>query len=53
MAETEKLSDMVDNLVDEKPEQAQIAFHDYLQGKMKEVIVPPGGELVDTGKSEE
>lgn len=34
MADTEKLKDMLDNLVNGKPEVAQVAFHDYLRGKL-------------------
>ena len=45
MADKAKLNDMVNNLVDQKPEEAAINFHDYLQTKMSEVI---GGE----GKNE-
>jgi len=38
MADTEQLSKMLDNLINKKDEQAQVHFHDYLQGKMQEVI---------------
>lgn len=34
MPNTEKLKDMLDNLVNGKPEVAQVAFHDYLRGKL-------------------
>lgn len=34
MPNTEKLKDMLDNLVNGKPEIAQVAFHDYLRGKL-------------------
>ncbi len=34
MPNTEKLRDMLDNLVDGKPEQAQVAFHDYLKTRL-------------------
>lgn len=40
MAETEKLRNMLDNLIKNKPEQAQVDFHDYLQGKMQDVVSP-------------
>lgn len=38
MAETDKLRDMLDNLINDKPEQAQVNFHSYLQDKMQEVV---------------
>jgi len=38
MADTEELSKMLDNLINDKGEQADVHFHDYLQGKMQEVI---------------
>ncbi len=38
MPNTEKLKDMLDNLVNGKPEQAQVAFHDYLRNKLHGVI---------------
>ena len=40
MAETDKLRSMLDNLIKDKPEQAQVDFHDYLQGKMQDVARP-------------
>lgn len=38
MAETDKLRNMLDNLINDKSDQAQVDFHDYLQGKMQEVV---------------
>ena len=38
MADKDKLSSMVDAIINDKPEEAQIAFHDYLGGKMKEEL---------------
>ena len=38
MAEKERLSDMLDALIKDQPEEAQIAFHDYLGNRMKEEI---------------
>lgn len=38
MPNKEKLKDMLDNLIDGKPEQAEIAFHDYLNVKMRQVV---------------
>ena len=43
MADTDKLNDMVDNLIDKKPEQAQVDFHEYLQTKMQEIVGRQGG----------
>jgi hypothetical protein len=45
MSDNEQLDKMLDNIMDEKPEQAEINFHDYLQGKMQEVLhgtIPDG-----------
>lgn len=41
MSGNEKLQNMLDNLINQNPEQAQVHFHDYLQTKMQGVI---GGE---------
>jgi len=38
MADTEKLRNMLDNIIDDKNEQAQVDFHDFLSSKMREVI---------------
>ena len=38
MADNSKLNDMVDHLINQKPEQAQVDFHGYIKGKMKEVV---------------
>lgn len=38
MSENSKLNDMLDDLINQKPENAQVNFHDYLQGKMREVM---------------
>lgn len=35
-----KLGDMLDALVKNKPEDAQIAFHDYLGDKMRPEVAP-------------
>ena len=48
MADKEKLNNMLDNLINDKGEQAQVDFHDYLGGKMKEVLgIDPAGEVDD------
>ena len=43
MADKEKLRNMLDNLIDDKSEQAQVDFHDYLGDKMKDTlgVTPP------------
>jgi len=38
MADNDKLSDMLDNLIDTNPEQAQMDFHDYLQDKIQDMV---------------
>jgi len=38
MSDKEALNKMLDNLINNKGEQAEVHFHDYLQGKMQEVI---------------
>jgi hypothetical protein len=38
MSDNEQLDKMLDNIMDDKHEQAEINFHDYLQGKMQEVL---------------
>lgn len=34
----DKLRDMLDSLIDDNPEQAQVHFHSYLEDKMKEKV---------------
>ena len=38
MADKERLGDMLDAIINNKPEEAQIAFHDYLGNKMKQEL---------------
>lgn len=38
MADKEKLGQMVDALINQKPEDAQIAFHAYINQRVKEEI---------------
>ncbi len=38
MTNTEKLKDMLDNLINGKSEQAQVVFHDYLKSKLNGVV---------------
>lgn len=51
MADKEKLNDMLDSLIDDKDEQAQVHFHSYLEDKMKEVLGTKIEPEVDTEKS--
>ena len=60
MADTDKLKDMLDNLINNKPEQAQTVFHAYLKDKLTGVLghekveVPqvPAAPVVDTDSKE-
>ena len=38
MADKEKLKNMLDNIINDKSEQAQVDFHDYLGDKMKDTL---------------
>ena len=40
MDDKDKLRYMIDALVDDNSEQAEVDFHQYLEDKMKEVIHP-------------
>lgn len=57
MADTQNLKDMLDSLINGKPEQAQTVFHTYLQDKIKDVFGTKEAPAVDpsqaTEKSEE
>ena len=53
MADKDKLNDMVDNLIDKKPEQAQVDFHEYLQTKMQEIVGRQGGDNAVNKDNEE
>jgi hypothetical protein len=48
----DKIGQMVDALINNKPEEAQISFHDYLGSKMKEKLHPEI-EVEDEAKTEE
>lgn len=37
MADTEKLKSMLDNIINDKQEDAQVDFHSYVTDKMKEI----------------
>lgn len=53
MADKEKLKDMLDAIIDNNTEKAEVDFHSYLQGKMKDVMhgeeveEEPAGEVED------
>ncbi len=49
MSDNEQLDNMLDNIMDDKDEQAEINFHDYLQGKMQTVL---HGEIPDVQDNE-
>ena len=52
----EKIRSMLDNLINDNSEQAQVDFHDYLQDKMKDVIGienPAAAEVEDEIAAEE
>jgi len=57
MSDIEALDKMLDNLINDKGEQAQVNFHAYLQDKMQTVIhgEEPVSEITDdtTNNSEE
>ena len=38
MADTERLRAMLDNIIDDKGEEAQVDFHAYLQDKMQDIL---------------
>ena len=50
MSDNEQLDKMLDNIMDDKHEQAEINFHDYLQGKMQAVL---HGEVSDADEDTE
>ena len=54
MADTQKLKDMLDNIVDGNTADAQIDFHEFLRGKMQDHLGTGADdaddELADTGE---
>ncbi len=38
MADTERLRAMLDNIIDDNGEEAQVDFHAYLQDKMQDIL---------------
>lgn len=53
MADKDKIGQMLDALINNKPEEAQINFHDYLGSKMKETLRGDEVEVEDEAKPEE
>ncbi len=49
----DKIGQMVDALINNKPEEAQISFHDYLGSKMKDQLRGNEPEMEDEAKTEE
>ena len=52
MADKQKLRDMLDSLIDDKSDQAQVDFHQYLEVKMKDVLNPEEVETEVDAKDE-
>jgi hypothetical protein len=52
MADTNKLQDMLDNLINDKSEQAQVNFHEYLRSKMQDVVGLPGQQSDNTSETD-
>jgi len=48
MADREKLNAMLDALINNNPEEAQIAFHDYLGDRMREEMHGVSEEAPDS-----
>jgi hypothetical protein len=53
MADRDKLHNMLDNIIDNKGEQAQVNFHDYLNDKMREVVMGVDPTNTNTEKGDE
>ena len=55
MVDKTKLKDMLDSMIDDNGEQAEVNFHSYLEDKMKDVINPPADvdEVDDESESTE
>ena len=53
MADTEKLSDMVDNFIHKKSEDGEVNFHDYLKTKMQDVVSGATGKTDSDNKDNE
>ena len=47
MADLDKLRDMLDAVIDDNGDKAEVDFHEYLGGKMRDAINPGSGEEED------
>ena len=48
MADTSKLRDMLQDIINNRPEQAQVNLHDYLVDKMRDVAGTSTPETVES-----
>jgi hypothetical protein len=53
MADTVKLRDMLQDLINDRPEQAQVNLHDYLVDKMRDVAGTAAPEVEEVDKDDE
>lgn len=53
MADTVKLRDMLQDLINDRPEQAQINLHDYLVDKMRDVAGTAAPEVEEVDADDE
>ena len=47
MANKDKLRDMLDAIIDDDTTKAEVDFHEYLSGKMKDVMNPEAAAVED------
>lgn len=52
MSDTDKLTNVLDNIIDQNAEQAQVNFHDYLRDKIQSVINDQQSADNDEGNKE-
>jgi len=52
MADKEKLRDMLDSIIDDNSEKAEVDFHEYLGGKMRDAINPEVAAVDDDDDAE-
>lgn len=53
MADKAKLNDMVDSMIHQKPEDAQINFHDYMKTKFSDILTKSGDDNNTRNKDKE
>lgn len=51
MADTSQLKAMLNNLINDKPEEATLDLHNYLAGKMRETVGLASSQDVDSGNT--